>query len=117
MTEPVKAKKSVKRVKNQENAPSPTLSTVSESPPEPKQRKSRAKPKPTKEEMLKILSDSENELKQIIQDLKDDEIKCRSMPLKKVPELVTETIKNLEEDLLDIQEHREELMSPDPVSL
>ena len=38
-------------------------------------RNSRAKKIPTKEEALKLLSDTSIELKQIIQDLKEDEMK------------------------------------------
>ena len=51
-------------------------------PPEPKQRKSRAKPKPTKEEAIKMLQDASNDLKQIIIDLREDEQRVASLHLK-----------------------------------
>ena len=65
--------------------------------PEPKKRASRAKPKPTREELIKMLVDSQTEIKQIIQELKEDESRIQCMGLKKVPELLTETLKNMEE--------------------
>lgn len=74
-------------------------------------RKSRAKKIPTKEEALKLLSDTSIELKQIIQDLKEDEMKISCMHLKKVPELVKETLCNLDEDLKEIEEQHQELLS------
>ena len=63
-------------------------------PPEPKPRKSRAKPEPTKEEAIKMLQDASNDLKQIILELKEDEQRVASMQLKKVPELIKETLCN-----------------------
>ena len=74
---------------------------------EPKKRA--PKKKPTKEEGLKMLLDTSNELKQIINDLKEDEIKLCQMHFKRVPDLVKETIKNLEEDLIELDERYKEL--------
>lgn len=79
---------------------------------EPKKRAPRAKKvPPTREESLKILTDASAELKQIIEDLKEDQMKISCMQLKKVPELLKETISNLEEDVQDIEEEHEELLS------
>lgn len=74
-------------------------------------RASRAKPKPTKEEVIKMLTDSSNELKQIIQDLKEEDGKIQGLGLKRVGELVKETINNLEEDQKEIDEECKELSS------
>ncbi len=78
---------------------------------EPKKRASRAKKQPTKEELIKMLSDSSNELKQIMVDLKEDECKLQGLQLKKVPELLKETLSNLEEDQKEIDDKVEELKS------
>ncbi len=78
---------------------------------EKKPRASRAKPKPTKEEALKLLEDAVVEVGQIVQDLKDDYEKIKSMPLKKLHELVADTIKNLEEDTLEFQDQIKEIKS------
>ena len=78
-------------------------------PPEPKQRKSRAKPKPTKEEAIKMLQDASNDLKQIIIDLREDEQRVASLQLKKLPELIKETLCNLAEDQEEIEEQLTEL--------
>ena len=78
---------------------------------EPKVRKSRAKAKPTKEELLKMLLDSSNEIKQIIVDLKEDECKIVKMCLKRVPEQLKETISNMEEDQKEIDEKYQELLT------
>ena len=83
---------------------------------EAKQKKPRAKKQPpTKEETMKMLLESSAELKQIIQDLKEDESRLQSLSLKKVPELIKETLTNLAEDLEDIEVHYEELKSGDNV--
>ena len=74
-------------------------------------RKSRAKKIPTKQEALKMICDACSEIKQIIQDLKEDESRIQGMSLKKVPELLTETLKNMDEDLKEIEEQHEELLS------
>ena len=78
-------------------------------PPEPKQRKSRAKQKPTKEEAIKMLQDASNDLKQIIIDLREDEQRVASLQLKKLPELIKETLCNLAEDQEEIEEQLTEL--------
>lgn len=80
-------------------------------PAEPKPRKSRAKPKPTKEEAMKMLQDASNDIKQIIIELKEDEQRVSSMQLKKVPELIKETLCNLSEDLDEIEEQLTQLRS------
>ena len=72
-------------------------------------KRGRTKKQLTKEEKLKLLSDASNELKQIMQDLKEDESRIQGLGLKRVPELVKETIKNLDEDIQDMQEEYEEL--------
>ena len=78
---------------------------------EPKKRKSRAKPQPTREELLKMLSVSSNDIKTIIHDLKEDEQKLLSIPLKQIPELLKETLNNLDEDMKEIDEQYKELLS------
>ena len=78
-------------------------------PPEPKQRKSRAKPKPTKEEAIKMLQDASNDLKQIILELEEDEQRVASLQLEKLPELIKETLCNLAEDQEEIEEQLTEL--------
>lgn len=68
-----------------------------------KPKRTRApKKQPTKEEMLKMLTDSSTELKQIIQDLKEDETKIAGLSLKQLPLLISETLKNLNEDCDEI---------------
>ena len=67
------------------------------------------KKKPTKEEALKMLSDTSKELKQILDDVREDEMKLSCMQLKRVPEMKKETISNLEEDLKEIDEQCEEI--------
>jgi hypothetical protein len=83
----------------------------SETKAEPKKRASRAKKQPTREEALKLLLDTSNELKQIIVDLKEDEIKVSSMQLKKIPELIKETLANLDEDQKEVEEQYNELLN------
>ena len=78
-------------------------------PDEAPKKRGRTKKQLTKEEKLKLLSDASNELKQIKQDLKEDESRIQGLGLKRVPELVKETIKNLDEDIQDMQEEYEEL--------
>ena len=60
-----------------------------------------------------MLQDASKELKQIIQDLKDDELKLAplSSQLKRVPELIQETIKNLEEDEQELNENYDEILA------
>ena len=58
-----------------------------------------------------MLQDTINEVKQIIQELKDEETKITSLSLVKIPELVKETISNLEEDQQEIQEKHDELLA------
>ena len=81
---------------------------------EAKPKRTRApKHKPTKDEMLKLLSDSSVELKQIMQDLKEDETKIAGLTLKQLPLLITETLKNLNEDCEDIDaEYQTVLAAP-----
>ena len=78
---------------------------------EPKKRASRAKKQPTREEALKMLLDASNELKQNIQDLKEEEIKVSSLQLKILPELIKETLTDLNEDLEDAEEQYNELLN------
>ncbi len=79
-------------------------------PDEAPKKRGRTKKQLTKEEKLKLLSDASNELKQIMQDLKEDESRIQGLGLKEFQtELVKETIKNLDEDIQDMQEEYEEL--------
>lgn len=77
---------------------------------EPKVRKARTKKaKPTKAEALKLLEDAANEIKQAIQELKEDEAKLPSMGLKRVPELVKDELEDLAEDLIECETEYEDL--------
>lgn len=80
--------------------------------PKPK-RASRAKKIPTKEEVLADLKETSDELKQIVLDLKTDEQILSSLKtqLKKVPELLKVSIENMEEDIKDLDEHYQEVLS------
>ncbi len=86
-------------------------------PSEPKVRKPRTKKQPpSKEEQLKKLNESADEVKQMIQGLRDELAKVNSLGLKEIPELVEDEICNLEEELEDINAHCKELKSsPDCV--
>ena len=56
-----------------------------------------------------MLQESSTELKQIVQELREDENKIQGLGLKKTPELLKETINNLDEDIQDMQEEYDEL--------
>src|SRR5437867_3750566 len=58
-------------------------------------RATQAKKVPTKQEAMSMLLSASNELKQVIQDLKEDQIKLASIPLKKANELLKESIGNI----------------------
>ena len=58
-----------------------------------------------------MLQDNLVELRAVVQELKDDETRVQCMGLKKVPELVKETIENLEEDLKEMDEAYQELLA------
>jgi len=87
--------------------------TAKTSEPKPKaERKPRAKKQPpTKAETLKLLLDTIADLKQIIVDLKDEQAKIGPLNLKRLPELITETLHNLEEDAEEMQEKHDELLA------
>jgi len=98
-----------------ENSVSPDSSLKCE--PAKKPRASRAKKPPTKQEAMDMLSNGAKVIREAIQDLKEDQVKCSSMPLKKVNELIGETLNNLQEDLEDIQENLDQLkLLPDQKS-
>lgn len=82
---------------------------------EPKVRKPRAKKqKPTKEEALKLLQDAANEIKQEIEELKEDESRLSSMGFKRVPALVKDELEDLADDLAECEAEYEALKnSPD----
>lgn len=67
-------------------------------------RQRRAKEKLTKQEMLQFFEDSLSELKQIVVDLKDEEMKISGLQLKQLPLLINETLQNLDEDMKEIEE-------------
>lgn len=95
--------KATKAVKIQE----PIVEQVGEKP----KRQRKAKAKPTKEEMLKFFEDSLSELKQIVVDLKDEEMKIRGLQLKQLPLLINETLQNLDEDMKEIEEEMKNIES------
>jgi DNA repair exonuclease SbcCD ATPase subunit len=109
MSQVKKTKKLASVNENSVLPPEPALALGTGGP--PKQRKSRAKPKPTKEEAIKLLQDASTDIKQIIQDLKEDEQRLASMQLKNVHELIKETLLNLGEDLEEIEEQLEQIRS------
>lgn len=74
-------------------------------------RQRKAKAKPTKQEMLKFFEDSLNELKQIVVDLKDEEMKISGLQLKQLPLLINETLQNLDEDMKEIEEEMKNIES------
>lgn len=80
-------------------------------PAEKSAKKPRAKKQPpTKEEVMKALDESIGQVKVIIEDLKNDQnMLPASVPFKNIPALVADTLKNLEEDLQEIEDHRKEL--------
>ncbi len=117
------AKKSVKIAKVKKNEPIEDESVppddtveVETKKKEPKKRASRAKKQPTKEELLKMLLDESNEIKQLIQDYKEDEMKISSLSLKKIPELLKDELQDLQDEQKEIDEKYEEVKSlPDPL--
>lgn len=100
---------SVPSVPAESGVPGSPKDEVAKVPKVPKKRASRAKKEPTKEETMALLLNASNEVKQVIQELKEDENKLSGLDLKKVPDLLKETIENLEEDLKEIDEQYEEL--------
>lgn len=103
----VKSKKAVKTVKLPKEVNLPEIDQQ-----EPPKKRGRAPKKPlSKEESLKLLQDASNEIKQIIDDLKEDEMKMSGLQLKKVPMLLKETIDNLIEDKEEFDEKHKELMA------
>lgn len=76
---------------------------------EPKKRGRAKKQKPTKEEALKLLMDAINDIKQNIQELKEDEARISSMGLKRLPELAKEELEDLQEDLQEVEAEYEEM--------
>ena len=79
-------------------------------PSNPPVKKSRAKkPPPTKDEVLKGIDDHITELGSIITELKDEQVKLPSLALKHIPMLVEETLKNLEDDVKQICEHKKQV--------
>jgi hypothetical protein len=104
----------VKQVKVRKPREKKTLQPVPENeqlaPKEPKQRKPRAtKKEPTKEEAMKMLEDACKELEVIIHDLKEDIKTLNGIKLLKVPELVDDTINNLEEDMEEFKNELDHL--------
>ena len=87
----VKQARAVKSKKQDEDKKVESLEEVKKPDEAPKKR-GRTKKQPTKEEQLKLLSDASIELKKIIQDLKEDEMRTSSMGLK----IAKETLTNLQ---------------------
>ena len=81
---------------------------------EPKPRKPRAKKQPpTKEQVLKQLDDTIAAIHTVIDDLKQDQQKIPQNLFKNIPTLVEETLKNLNEDIEEIKEERENVANDD----
>ncbi len=66
--------------------------------------KKKKKEKPSKDELLKMISDGRVEIQQIIADLEEDFTRASSMGFKRVIPLIETTLKNLKEDLEDMLE-------------
>lgn len=81
--------------------------------PEPKPRKSRAKVQPTKEEQITMIADAQKEMNSIISELKCEQEKLHPLGLKRMNELIVETLKNLDEDIAELDEHKKELEKPE----
>lgn len=97
--------------KNQRSCQSPKSPKVAEEKPK-RQRKARAKP--TKQELIKFFQDSMNELKQIVSELNEEEVKIRGLQLKQLPLLINETLQNLDEDMKEFEEEIKNIeASPD----
>ena len=78
-------------------------------PAEPKKRAPRKKKQVTKEERLQLLTESLNQIKQFIEDLKAEEQKISCLNLKSIPELVKETLEDLDEDMKEISDEIEKV--------
>jgi septation ring formation regulator EzrA len=76
---------------------------------EPKKRG--RKPKLTKQQHLEQLDNDIQCLKQVVEELREDEKRIASLSLKRVPELLQETFKNLEEDIEELENGYKELSS------
>jgi len=109
MSNVVKKQEKPKRVKIQEPEPEVDF-TASEIQPK-KVRKSRAKPKPTREDMLQLLLENQKNVKQMIDNMKEEEMKIQHMGLKKVAELVQGELEYLEEDLERLEEKYKEILA------
>ncbi len=112
MSKPLKVK-AVKPKVVKEPKP-PKEPKVPKPPKEPKEKKERAKKQePTKEDTLKMLLDAADELKQIQNELKQEESKIESLSVPRLKELVKETLSNLEEDEKEIRDKHDELKNCD----
>ncbi len=107
------AKPKVTKPKKEVKVEEPVIEVVEKK--EPKKRASRAKKQPTKEEIMKELTEASAGLKKLNEELKEDETKLQSvmqsMQLKQVPELIKSELKNLEDELADIDEQYKEISS------
>lgn len=104
MDQPARKKRVTKVQKEpvQQEPVQPLVQPVATEPVQPKPRKARAKP--TKEEIIQNLSDNQNVLKGIIQDLEEDNAKLAGQTFKQLNHLMTETLKNLRKDCQEIEE-------------
>ncbi len=90
----------------------PENGTLVEMPPkEKKPRASRAKKQPTREEAIDMLEEATRELNELINGLLEDEAKLVGMSLKKVPDLIKDSISDFQEDMAEIKDELEHLKS------
>ena len=75
----------------------------------PTEPKTRGKKQMSKEECLKLLVGDMNELKQEIQNLKDDQSKLPNGMYKILPDLINDEIEDLVEELQEIEQKHNEL--------
>jgi len=74
--------------------------------PKPAKKPRAKKAAPTKEEVLKELDTSLAALRVLVNELTDDKNKIPPSVFKNIPALVDETLKNLAEDIDEIEDHK-----------
>ena len=74
--------------------------------PKPAKKPRAKKAAPTKEEVLKELDTSLAALRVLVSELTDDKNKIPPSVFKNIPALVDETLKNLAEDIDEIEDHK-----------
>lgn len=68
---------------------------------------------PTPEEVKKFLTDNKTELQQVIAELQAENDRLKPLNLKQTGLLMAEAIKNIQEDIEDVEMELEELNNPE----